>query len=179
MIRTGIVKGREFRKNRDGNNTRLMMQVQITDADDIQTVELMVPPGVDVNPPDESKVIVIDVSKAYKIAIVADDNIEPSMLEGEKKIYSINAGTIAAFINLLKSGIIEVNGNADFAVRFTALESAFNELKGDFNQLITDYNGHGHGGVQTGGGTSGVTNTPGTSSSADMSGAKVDTVKLP
>lgn len=179
MIRTGIVTGREFKKNRDGGNDRLLLQVQITDADDVHTVEYMASSGEDSNPPDGTKVLIIDAGRAYKIAIAADDNIEPSMQEGEKKLYSISGGTIAAFINFLQTGTIEINGNNDFAVRFNELESGFNEFKTDFNQLVNDYTGHGHFGVQSGTSSTGVADTPGTETTADISAAKVEEVKLP
>jgi hypothetical protein len=88
---------------------------------------------------------------------------------GERKLYSQDGGLIKAFINLLVGGDIELNGNANTAVAFAALETAFNQLKSDFNT-------HTHTGVTTGPGVSG---TPSTPSAADMSGAEVDTVKLP
>ena len=178
-MRTGIVTGREFKKNRDGVNVRLMLQVQVTDSDDIQTVEYMAFPGEDSNPPDGSKVLIADVGLAYKIAIAADDNVEPSMLEGEKKLYSIDAGAISAFINLLQGGIIELNGNSDFAVRFNALKTAFDELRADFNSFITIFNTHLHGGVTAGGANTAIPTALGTSSAADMSGAKIDEIKVP
>ena len=178
MIRTGIVTGREFKKNRDSGNDRLLLQVQITDADDVHTVEYMSPPGEDSNPPDGAKVLIIDVGRAYKIAIAADDNISPSMAEGEKKLYSISEGSIAAFINFLSSGIVEINGNDDFAVRYNELETGFNQLKADFNNFVTSvFNAHNHPTAPNG-----PVSTPsvsGSSSAADISAAKVDEVKLP
>ena len=178
MIRTGIVTGREFKKNRDGENDRLMLQVQITDADDIHSVEYMSPPGEDSNPPDGAKVLIIDAGRAYKIAIAADDNIQPSMEEGEKKLYSISDGAIVAFINFLQSGIVEINGNNDFAVRYNELETGFNELKSDFNSFVTTaYNIHSHPTAPTG--PVSPPSSPGSSSAADISAAKVNEVKLP
>lgn len=167
---TGTVTGREFKKNRDSGNIRLLLQVQITDSDDVQTVEYMAASGEDSSPPDGSKVLILGIGSAYKIAIAADDNIEPSMLEGEKKLYSIDAGVIAAFINFLQSGIIEINGNADFLVRYNALETAFNQLKSDFDT-------HGH--LYTPGGGTPTQTGPPPASSADITPAKVDTVKVP
>lgn len=167
---TGTVTGREFKENRDGTNLRLLLQVQVTDSDDVQTVEYMATSGEDSNPPNGSKVLIVGIGSAYKIAIAADDNIEPTMLEGEKKLYSIEAGAIAAFINFLQSGIIELNGNADFAVRYNALETAFNQLQSDFD-------GHSH--LYTPGtGTPTQTSGP-PASTADITAAKVDTVKVP
>lgn len=176
MIRTGIVTGREFKKNRDSGNLRLLLQVQITDADDVHTVEYMSPPGEDSNPPDGAKVLIADVGRAYKIATAADDNIEPSTAEGEKKLYSISDGAIAAFINFLGSGIIEINGNNDFAVRYNELETGFNQLKTDFNNFVTTYNTHSHATAPTG--PVSPPSATGSSSSADISAAKVEEVKL-
>lgn len=177
MIRTGIVTGREFKKNRDGENDRLLLQVQITDADDIHTVEYMSPSGEDSNPPDGAKVLIVDAGRAYKIAIAVDDNIQPSMQEGEKKLYSISDGDIAAFINFLQSGIVEINGNSDFAVRYNELEAGFNQLKSDFNSFVTTYNSHNHPTAPDGPVSS--PSATGSSSAADISAAKVDEVKLP
>ena len=176
MIRTGIVTGREFKKNRDSGNDRLLLQVQITDADDVHTVEYMSPPGEDSNPPDGAKVLIIDVGRAYKIAIAADDNVSPSMAAGEKKLYSISDGAIAAFINFLESGIIEINGNNDFAVRYNELKSAFDEMKTDLNNFITVFNTHTQ---VVSGSVAAAPAGQATASTADISGAKVEEVKLP
>ena len=177
MIRTGIVAGREFKKNRDGENDRLLLQVQVTDADDVHTVEYMSSSGEDSNPPDGAKVLIIDAGRAYKIAIAADDNIQPSMAAGEKKIYSVSDGGIAAFINFLKGGIIEINGNDDFAVRFNELETGFNQFRTDFNNFLTSaYNVHTHPTAPTG--PVSAPSLPGSASTADISAAKVEEVKL-
>ena len=178
MIRTGIVTGRELKKNRDGGNDRLLLQVQITDADDIHTVEYMSPPGEDSNPPDGSKVLIIDVGRAYKVAIAADDNISPSMEKGEKKLYSISEGAIAAFINFLSSGIMEINGNSDFAVRYNELETGFNQLKADHDDFVANVYGlHSHATAPTG--PVSPPSVLGAASTADISAAKVEEVKLP
>jgi phage gp45-like len=176
MIRTGIVTGRELKKNRDSGNDRLLLQVQITDADDIHTVEYMSPPGEDSNPPNGTKVLIVDVGRAYKVAIAADDNISPSMAEGEKKLYSISSGTIAAFINFLQSGIVEINGNNDFAVRFNELETGFNQFRTDFNNFVTIFNAHTQ---VVSGGVAQIPAVPGVQTTADISAAKVNEVKLP
>ena len=92
--------------------------------------------------------------------------------------------TSGAGITLTPAGIIELNGNADFVTAFTDMQTAFNTLKTDLNNLITAYNSHIH--ITTA--TVGASATPGiisptvaigTPSTADMSGAKVDTVKVP
>lgn len=147
-----------------------------------------------------SKVIVIEIEPSWKIAIACDDNIVPEMLPGEKKLYSLDAdGLIVAFMKFLLTGNIEINGtsvqidgstdihlngSADFAVAYTDLKTAFDQLKTDFDNLVTLYNAHIH--ITTA--TVGASATPGiiaptvstgSPTTADMAGAKVDTVKLP
>ena len=144
------------------------------DKDDIQTVELMNNPGDDSVPALDSRVAILEVGPAWKIGVAVSDNITPIMQDGEKRIYSQDSGVIKAFISLLKSGIIEINGNTDFAVRFSVLETGFNQLKSDFNGFLT----HIHAGVTTGGGISGPPVPPAVPSVASIAGAKIDEVKV-
>lgn len=71
--------------------------------------------------------------------------------------------------------ILTIMQGADFAVRYSKLESAFNQLKSDFNTFKAN---HKHTGVTTGNGSSGVSDMP-NPSSADISQAKVEKVKIP
>ena len=170
MVKTGKITGRTITTNRDGTNQRVMLQVQMTNPDDIQTVEYVSLPGQDENPIDGSRVFIIEVGESYLIAIAVDDGVTPAMATGEKRAYSVSdAGDIQAFINLLKTGIIEINGDADFAVRFDALQSKLTALEA---QLLA----HFHPGVTTGGGNTGVSVTV---FDIDITAAKVDEVKLP
>jgi hypothetical protein len=87
----------------------------------------------------------------------------------------------SGFINLKSDGTIELNGNADFAIAFTDMKASFDTLKTELNTFITVFNAHTH---QYSPGPSppaptAAPSTPGTPAAADMSGAKVDTVKLP
>ncbi len=76
----------------------------------------------------------------------------------------------------------EINGNANFAVRFGAMETAYNQLKTDFDNLVTLYNAHIH--ITTATITPGVpgvispTTSTGSASTGDISGAKVDNIKV-
>ena len=165
MVRTGTVTGREIRKNRDGDKPRLMLQVRLSAPDDIQTIEYVPQPGQDENPIDGTKVFIIQVSESYKIAVGADDGVEPAAATGEKWLHSLNDdGDVQARLKLLKSGIIEVNGNADNAIRFAALDTAFQTLVTAVNAALA--------GKLDGSGTPGAL-------SLDLSGAKVDEVTLP
>ncbi len=189
----GRVVGREFKKIRDGTKTSLLLQVEISTPDDIQTVELISLDGEDTNPVDDSRVVIFPIGQAYKIAVAVDDGIDPdpTQVPGEKKIYSSDGGAIKAFIQWLKTGamiisgsllqmlgstkieitapVIEINGNADFAVSFNDLEAAFIALKLEFDT-------HKHSGVLAGAVSTGVPTIP---SVIDITPAKVASVKLP
>lgn len=77
-----------------------------------------------------------------------------------------------SFLKLTDATIAELMGNADFAVRYSELETAFNQLKTDF-----DNHTHSVPGVTSGSFT--ATATAPTNSSADISGAKIDEIKVP
>jgi hypothetical protein len=130
----GVITNTEIRKNRDGLGNRIMLQVELNDGDDIQTVELMTVAGEDFHPPKGTKVFVTEVGAAYKIAIAGDDGIEPSTAEGEKKIYSLSSGAIAAIIHWMEDGQLVLNNGAGTAVEFARLKTAFDQLKSDFDK---------------------------------------------
>lgn len=80
--------------------------------------------------------------------------------------------------------VLELQGNADFAVAYTDLKLAFDQLKTDLNALITAYNAHIHVTTATIGpgpalGVISPTVSTGTPSTADMSGAKISDIKVP
>jgi hypothetical protein len=184
-MKTGVIVGIEKGENRDGENKRLLLSVEISDPDDVQIVELILPFGLDVYPPVGSKVFLDKAGESYKICMAVDDGIGPNTEEGESIVYSVSEGAIVArtyyknngdieiesvgggFVNIRKDGSVEVNGDSDFMVRFSALQTAFNQLKSDFDTHI-------HSGVVTGGSN---TSVPTATSSADIDPAKIDNVK--
>jgi len=164
VVMIGTVKNIELLKNRNGENKARMLQVEFSNASDVQSVQY-VPLSGDDNPPKVGdKVVVLAIGAAFKVAIGVDDGLEPSMLNGERKLYSRDSsGDVAAFINLLNGGIIELNGNNDFAVRFTALETALNLFVTQVNLAL--------GTKLDGSGTAGAT-------TLDITAAKVSEVKV-
>jgi hypothetical protein len=66
-----------------------------------------------------------------------------------------------------------MNGDTDFAVRYSELESAFNQLKQDLNAFILVYNTHSHSAF------GGPPSATGLDSAADISGAKIEEIKVP
>ena len=110
---------------------------------------------------------------------------ESQALEGERRfIARDSSGAPVSFVWLRNDGSLELNGAEDYAVAYTDLKDAFDTLRGDLNALVQAYNTHIHTTTATIGssGTPGVispTASLGTESTADMSPAQVQTVKLP
>jgi hypothetical protein len=113
----GNITGTSVEKNRDSENEVRMLQTTIYFDDNAESVQLARPHGEDTNPNNDSKILVISVGDAYKIGILIDDGITPSMDKGEKKIYSVDGGAIKAYINFLKNGNLELNGNSKGVAR--------------------------------------------------------------
>ena len=162
-IQTGIIKGRETGSNRDGGRDVLLLQVELTDPEDVQTIELMQGAGDQYNPPDGSKVLVISNGAAYKIAIAVDDLTALSIEIGERAIRAVLDGEVKSSVHCKVDGNLVLNEGTDFAIQFTAMKVAFDQLK-------ADHNAHGHASFGT---------PPTALSTADMSGAKIDKVRIP
>ena len=163
-MQTGRVTGQEIKPNRDGGVDVRLLQVNLnTDQrPDIHTVQYFPMSGDDSPPQNGDRVIVLSIGQSFKIAIAVQDSVIPSMPAGEKKSFSRDsAGDIAAFINFLAGGDLELNGNAYTAVRFAELQTAFDQLK-------SDYNSHVHG----------ASSGPNPTTSADITPAESATVKL-
>lgn len=162
-MRVGTVRGREIRANRNGGSDVLLLQVEVSEADDVQTVELMTHAGDESSPADGTRVMLVQIGPAWVVAVAADDLIPPGVGPGERRVYSQDGGARKATIYWRTDGQLELNGTGDHAVRFNALEIAFNQLKADFDA---------HGGHFSG-------EAVPAPSTADISGAKVGTVELP
>ena len=181
MVAIGKVTGREVRTNRDGSEDVILLQVEVSDSDDIQTVELHRGAGVDLNPPDGSIVSLVQAGNAWQIAATVNDNVTPDDLdEGDYQIYGSASGSKTSKVHCETGGDVVLNDGTDWAVQYTALKSAFDDLKADLNTLITIYNAHVHViiGVPPNTGVPIALYTPPTGSVADMSGAKVASVRV-
>jgi hypothetical protein len=134
MTQLGTVTGQEIKKNRNGEIDVRLLQVEFSNERDIQTVQYFNPSGEDSAPIKGDEVIVFDIGPAFKVAVSTQDALAAVMGAGEKKLYSRDSdGAIKAFINLLVSGDINLNGDAYSAVRFEELETEFNAFKTVFN----------------------------------------------
>ena len=74
---------------------------------------------------------------------------------------------------------LTVFDGVDYAIKYLELKTAFDQLKTELNNFITVFNAHVHTGVTTGGGSSGLSSTPGVAATADMTNSKVEKVRLP
>jgi hypothetical protein len=172
-IRIGKVKDFRIDTNKGEPQQKIMLSVELIAKDDIQTVELMTHAGQQVIPPIDSLVFVLDYGQCYKIAIAGSDGITPTIDIGEIMLYSQDGGLIKAFIKFLKDGILEINGNTDFAVAFDDLKTGFDALRTDMNTFITTiYNLHVHG-------PSPLPSVTGTQSTANIDASKINTIKVP
>lgn len=85
----GVVTGYEYTQNREGEQTVTMLQVSLSEEDDVQSVELYQPVGRNGPPTIDSAVIVISIAEGFKIAIGINDGLDVSELsEGDILAYS-------------------------------------------------------------------------------------------
>jgi hypothetical protein len=139
--------------------------------------------GVDSVPVKDLVAVYGQTSSKGKAVIIGYLNKNRLADIGETRLFSTDdSGNLQTYIWLKNDGTMKVGGDADNMVRYSELETAFNELKGDFNTLVTTFNNHIHTTTATVGATPvpGViapTTTLGTSSAADISGAKIDEIK--
>ena len=171
MPQIGTITGQEIKTNRDGSIAVRLLQVQISNESDVQTVQYMNPAGEDSAPINGDLVQIFSIGPSFKFAVaVEDQNNAASVANGGKRLFSRDpdTGAVKAFIDWLTGGDLQLNGSADFAVRFTALESMVTDLN-------TKYDAHTHADP-----VSGSTGVPSNAPlGLDISGAKVDTVLLP
>lgn len=147
---------------------------------DSQTAIEASPHGIDGAPVKGKMAVYARTSNYSKKVLIGYLNTNQISDPGELRLYSTDdQGVEQAYAWLRNDGNLELNGDQDFIVRFSQLESAFNTLKADLNTLISTYNAHTHvysPGPSPAAPTAPTTST-GTPSNADVSGAKVDNVK--
>lgn len=101
---------------------------------------------------------------------------------GEKRFYSRDSsGAPIGYVWLRSDGTVGINGLTNHAVQYEALLSAFNQLRDDLDALKDLYNTHTH--VYSPGSGSptstAATGAQGSDSTADMTGSRVDSVRVP
>lgn len=201
----GIVTAIEYKTDSANGKTDITLQVIINDSEDVQTVYWYSPCGSTALPLIDSTVIIIPITDSYKIGIAVDDGIDPEELEeGESLLYSLDDdgvkrgtvkleadGTVTisstttleetkSSIVLENTGNITLNEGEDWAVQYTALKSTIDQIKSDLNNAVSKFNSHTHTGTCPNGAVSTIaTTTPATASTADMSSAKIESIRVP
>jgi hypothetical protein len=115
----GRVTGYEIDKNKEGDEDSLLLQVELTESNDVQTVELYGSGGRDYNPPTDSTVVVIPIADALQIAVAVNDGIAPESEPGETEIYSVDkfAGEKQASVKCFTDGKVVLNFEGPAAAR--------------------------------------------------------------
>lgn len=157
MIRTAKVVRTEVGTNKDGDTEVRLVVGELTSEDDLQNVEFYDGGGRDYRPPDNTEIVVLDISPSFRVALAVDDTVDKkdtlgdeaageTIFPGEQEIYATNNNTVkTAWQRFLRTGQIEINGRGDYAVRFDELNEQIAQLRQDFNDFVADYNAHLHG----------------------------------
>ena len=151
--------------------------------DDIQEKAQITAFGIDSHP-------VKDMSAIYARTAVRGDEVIIGYLNtnaiaelGETRIFSTDSDGAEVFaLHLKNDGSAEFGGDSRHMVRYEEMETAFNQLKSDFNALVTAYNSHVHITTATVGpspvpGIISPTASASSPSSADISGAKINEIR--
>lgn len=144
---------------------------------DVRTPIEASPFGIDSNPT-EGKIAIYAASpvkgKYYVIGYLNTNRLSET---GEVRLFSTDDdGDLETYLWLKKTGIIEIAGSQNHMTRYEALETAFNQLKQDFNTLVSVYNAHTHI-ITSPGNPSGPAVAQGVASVADITPAKINEVK--
>jgi len=162
---------------------RLIKVIKSGKADTRQAYQ-SAPHGIESAPAESEEVVALYsyTEKRGEPVIVGYLNKRAVVNAGETKVYSTDAeGEEQIAIKLTADGKIKIAGDSDFAVRFTELEKGFKELKDDLNSFVKTYNSHTHpftGAPPGGAATTSKTTQTGSSSSAEISDAKVEDVQI-
>ncbi len=148
---------------------------------DVQECLEVSPYGTDSNPVKDMVAIYTPTGENGKNAIIGYINKNRLAEIGENRIFSTDSdGVLSTYIWLKNDGTMEIGGDADFMVRYSVLETAFNDLQGTVNDLISAFNSHMHATAATGPPsipTPIPSSIPAIPSTADISGAKIDEIK--
>lgn len=176
------------------NNTKILSteikegeriaKVETLGPNDISTLAVLAPFGDDSAPPAGLTGTMSETGASGEgvlLGVQSDHNVATN---GEKRIYSTTTDgkEVKAFIMLRVDGTMELLGTGDFLVKFNEMNSAFGQLKSDFDSLVNLYNAHIHVTTATVGPTAvpGViapTASTGSPTTADMSAAKAENLK--
>ena len=144
--------------------------------DDVQEVNQMSQAGIDSSPIEGMVAMYSPTSTQGENFIVGYINSNQVTESGEVRIYATNdSGVLQSYIHCKKDGDIIFSSEADNLVRFSALETAFNELKADYNDLAGKWNAFAS--TYIPGGPS-IVGTPPTAATGSISTANISPARI-
>lgn len=153
--------------------------------DDVQEVDEATTFGTDARAPKDWIAVYAETSTKDEPVVIGYLNKKQlsAVAVGDHKIYSTSedGGDVKFYMWMKNDGTAEIGGDADHMVRYSKLETAFNQLKDDHNALVQKWDAFCS--IYSPGGPS-VVGLPATlasstvgQSSADISPAKINEIK--
>jgi hypothetical protein len=147
---------------------------------DVRTAIEVGPFGVDSNAPKGTVAAYSDTAVKGQSVIIGYVNTRQEAGVGEYRTYAVDSSGNVAFYTWIKAnGTMEIGGDTDNMVRYSELETAFNELRDDFNAHLANWNAFALAYVP---GSPSTLGTPPTAidsqtSTADITPARIDEIK--
>lgn len=158
-----------------------ILKVRVYGKKDIRTANECAPWGIDSQPVSGTPAVYVGTTAAGVTLVVGYINKKQMAAAGEYRTYSTDEnGNVVGYTWLKNNGTLLLNGDDDNAVRYSELEEAFNKLKDDHNDLVSKFNAHVHVlSLTAGTGTAAPPANTGTPSTADITPAKINNIKVP
>lgn len=159
-------------------NGRHIIKVLRKGLKDVQTAHQVAPYGLDSNPIKDMVAIYGTTSQDGQTVIIGYINLNQVAEPGEYRTFCTDANGNQKFYTWMKkNGTMEIGGDKNHMTRFEELEKGFNELRGDFNTHVQNYNGHTNGVIPSGGGPTSFPTPLSQPSTANISQAKITEIK--
>jgi len=108
---------------------------------DIQTADPILPHGIDSKPVKNDIAVYAKTNNNEQSVILGYLKNSDITSEGEARIYATDQNGVLKFdIRLKNDGTAEIGGDSDFMVRFSVLETAYNQLKSDHDDTVSKLN---------------------------------------
>jgi hypothetical protein len=163
------------------SKARRLVKSLVLGKRDVQLSYEASPFGVDGKPVADMRAVHVRTGVKGETAIIGYINLNQKAKDGELVLYSTKAddgSSEQAYMHLKNDGDLELNGDQDHLVRFSELKSAYDELRGDLNEMVSTWNTFADE-YSPGQGGSPPNASKAPKSSASVDPAKVDTVKTP
>jgi hypothetical protein len=181
----GNIKTVEIGNDKEDDVKKYILTCTFSDEQDERKVQIINMSGINVRPRVGHKVLVLDLGGGFELGICTDDGIEADLEDGEVEIYSIDSDNKkSAKVKLKPNGEVVLNDGEDYSVQYTALKDEFNKLKKDHDDFVTAYGLHQHTCGAPGAPSTALiyvppTTIPPSTSTADITKCKIDSIRVP